>query len=121
MIVQGTITAEQLLSFIVVNLVGVALVGLIILFFRLIPNNPNKKIILSVGVGLIAEGIMIIAFLDVGIYLWVTSGNFRSVYSVLPLSLCLFPILVPVTAIGTYIQLSYGEKIEEKINFAVRK
>ena len=118
MIVQGTITAEQLLSFIIVNLAGVALVGLI---FRLIPNNPNKKIVLSVGVGLIAVGILIIAFLDVGIYLWVTSGNFRSVYSVLPLSLCFVPILFPVTVIGTYIQLSYVEKIKGYIYSAARK
>jgi len=121
MIVQGTITSEHLLSFTIVNLVGVALVGLLILFFRLIPNNPNKKVILSIGVGLIAEGIMIIAFLDVGIYLWVTSGNFHSVYSVLPLSLCLFPFLFLVTAIGTYNQLSYGEKIKGKIYSAARK
>lgn len=112
MSVQGKITAEHLLSFIVVNLIGVVLVGLIFLIFRLIPNNPNKKIILSVSEGFIAMGLMIIGLLDVGIYLWVISGNFRSVYSVLPFSLCLFPILFPVTVIGTFIQLSYAEKIK---------
>ena len=115
MINQGTVTAEQLLSFIIVNLVGVALVGLIILFVRLIRNNPNKKIILSIGVGLIAEGIMIIAFLDVGVYLWVTSRNFRSVYSVLPLNLLFVPNLISSNCDwNIYSTWLWGENLRKK-------
>jgi branched-subunit amino acid ABC-type transport system permease component len=121
MISQTTPSIAQILSLLVVNFIGIALIGLIIILFRLMPKKPNKKVILSIGVSLIMQGILLIAFLDVGIYLWINSGNFRAVFSVLPLSLCIAPILIPVTAIGTYIQLSYGEKIRDYTKSIARK
>jgi hypothetical protein len=120
MTAQGTFPIVQIIALFVTNIIGIALVGLIIISFRIIHEIPNKKLILSIGVGFITQGILLVALLDVGILLWMDSGNFPAVFSVLPFSLCLIPILLPVTAIGTYIQLTYREKIQDYINSKLR-
>lgn len=116
MITLEMISISQLLSLIVVNLTGVLLIGFIFLLNRIIPARPNKKIMLSIGIGLVMQGVLLIAFLDVGIILWIESGNLWDVFSILPFSLCLIPFLLPAVILGTYIQLSYGEKIQSRIN-----
>jgi len=116
----GTSPVVQIITIVFTNLIGIALLGLIIISPRLISESPNKKVILSIGVGLISQGILLVALLDVGILLWMGTGNFPAVFSFLPFSLCLIPILLPVIAIGTFIQLTYGEKIQDYINSKFR-
>jgi hypothetical protein len=107
---------QQLLAFFFINLVGLFLIFLV---FRLMPKKQttsNMKLMISGLIGLIGLGLLTVGLLDAGIYLWKDSSNLSAVVSLLPLLICLSPIIFPIIMIGGYIQLIYRDKIQNIVH-----
>lgn len=117
----ANMSIEQLIVLVVVNLVGVLLVGGITYFvFRKTPR-PKTKMAISIGVAIASIVLWAIICVDLGLYFWIQSGNFRSVLIAIPLLLFGAPTILLVVSIGTYVQLIYRDKIQEYTNSIIRK
>jgi hypothetical protein len=121
MVTNESISLLQILTLCFTNSLGLIIFVLIYLIMRKEPKNINEKLIISVKVSLISQGILLTAFMDAGIYFWINTGNISSFLSVLPLTLCVGPIIIPITIIGVYVQYSYREKIQDVILSTIRK
>jgi hypothetical protein len=112
----GLISIEQLIALLAVNIVGLVGIGLIFWLMREKTPNPKTKLIMSVKMGLIMIILLAIVSGDLGISLWIESGNFQYVMIAIPLLICGSPFVFPVVVMGTYIQLIYRDKIQAYVD-----
>ncbi|MBI5352352.1 MAG: hypothetical protein HZB50_06905 [Chloroflexi bacterium] len=117
----GSILLQHVLALIFINLVGLACFGAIFYLVRKATSTTKAKMLISAEIGLISVVLLGILSGNLGIYFWVKSGSFRAIVMGLPLIICGTPILFPVVAIGTYVQLGYKDKIQNYVNFIVTK
>jgi hypothetical protein len=110
---KDIITYAQTASLIVVNVIGISLIGVMFCFIRKAPQKRKEKTLLSIILGCMVLGLLLVAFLDVGIYLWIKTGNPLGILSLIPFFVCLSPIFFVIVTIGAYIQLTYWEKIRD--------
>ncbi|NOG76784.1 MAG: hypothetical protein HND45_12920 [Chloroflexi bacterium] len=108
---NNTISVEHIVVLVVVNLLGFASLGLIsyIIFRR--TEMPKSKMMVSVGVALVSAILWAMICLNFGIYSWIKSSNIKSVLVALPLFICVAPSVFPMIIAGTYLQLTYKDKI----------
>lgn len=121
MINQGDISIVQILSVFTVNFVGLTFVLLILKLIWKKPKSHAEKLIVSIGMSSIALCISLVGTLDLGIYFWIKSGNIRVVFVVLPMFLCLSAFMVPMVVFGSYVQLSYWEKMQDYVDSWAKK
>jgi uncharacterized membrane protein len=115
------ITIQQILALIIVNSVGLLLVATIFWVNRLQTRQALEKLALAFGLALIATGIMLVILLDVGISLWISSGNIQSVAITVPMAVCGLPFVFIVSFIGSYIQLGYRDKMQDALHSIARR
>lgn len=106
----------QLICIVCNNLIGLGIIFLIFYISKRISVGAKRDIYISLLVSILAQGILIVALVDVGILLWIETDNPKSILSPLPFFLCLFPPLFFISFLGTFLQLRYGELIR---NFVV--
>jgi hypothetical protein len=121
MINLGSISIGQLIALFVVNAIGVVCFGLIFFLIYQKSPTPKTKLYISVGIGLIGIILLSVASGDLGIYLWIKSGNLKAAVGFLPLLICGIPLIFPVTIAGSYIQLTYRDKMQEYVDSASKK
>ena len=115
------ITIQQILALIIVNSVGLLLVATIFWVNRLQTRQALEKLALAFGLALIATGIMLVILLDVGISLWISSGNIQSVAITVPMAVCGLPFVFIVSFIGGYIQLGFRDKMQDALHSIARR
>lgn len=108
----GAISIEQVFALIAVNVIGLVLIGLIFFLMREKTPNPKAKLLMSVRMGLIMVILLAVVSGDLGIYLWIDSGNFQAMTLAIPLTICGSPFVFLVVLMGTYVQLIYRDKIQ---------
>lgn len=107
---------EQIMALLAVNSVGIVCIGLMGCLINKKAPDSKTKLVISVKTGLVSIILFAVIAIDVGIYLWIDSSNFRSATIAIPLSICLGPFMFPVVAAGTYLQLIYRDKIQEYVD-----
>jgi cadmium resistance protein CadD (predicted permease) len=115
------ISFYQIISLVVLNFIGLLCILLIFYIARISAKSTNRKILISFSMGVVSIIGAIITLSNIGIYFWIEKGNWRAFLGVLPLMLCILPIVFPITVAGTYLQLFYKEKIEEGVNKLINK
>jgi hypothetical protein len=112
----GTISIEQVFALIAVNVIGLVFMGLIFFLMRGKSPNPTAKLLVSVRMGLIMVILLAVVSGDLGIYLWIDSGNFQAMTLAIPLIICGSPFVFLVVIMGTYVQLIYRDKIQRFVD-----
>lgn len=112
---------ENIIVLVIVNLMSVVCIGLIGYFILRKTETPKTKLFISIMSALVSIVLWAMISINSGIYFWIKSGNVRSLLVALPLFLCSIPTIFPVVAMGTYIQLSYRDKIMEYTDSIKRK
>jgi len=90
---QATISIIQVIALIVINLSILPLIGLIYLLLKQKSQNFRDITIIVIGISLFLSGIILVLLIDVGIYLWINLGNIWGFLIILPIMLCMFPII----------------------------
>ncbi|WKZ50328.1 MAG: hypothetical protein QY329_12780 [Anaerolineales bacterium] len=108
---NATISVEHMVVLVVANVLGFATLGLISYSIFKRTGMPKSKMVISVGVALVSAILWAMVCLNFGIYSWIKSGNGKSVLIALPLFLCVALPVSPVIIAGTYLQLTYRDKI----------
>ena len=103
---------DQILAMILDNLVGLLLISLIFWLFRLSTRKTIEKVFLSILLALLGSGIMLVIWIDIGIYFWVKSGDIHSGMVIIPMVLCTLPVFFIVCLVGIYIQLIYRDMLQ---------
>ena len=108
----ASISIEQLIALLVVNIIGSVCLWLAIYLINKKTSSPKTKLVTSIKLGL--GSIILFAVLsgNVGISLWVESGNFQAALFAIPLFICGSIFMLPVVLMGTYVQLIYQDKIQ---------
>jgi hypothetical protein len=78
--------------------------------------DPKTKLLVSLKMGLVMVILLVIVSGNIGIYLWIDSGNFQAVMLAIPLIICCSPFGFIVVVMGTYVQLIYRDKIQEFVD-----
>jgi bacteriorhodopsin len=107
---------EQVIALIVVNIIGIVFLVLIVILMRKKTPNLKEKFDLSIKIGLISIMVFGVISSDLGIYLWIKSGNFRAVFLAIPLIICGSLFIFSTGVLGTYIQLIYRDKIQSFVD-----
>jgi O-antigen/teichoic acid export membrane protein len=58
---------------------------------------------------------------DIGLYYWIKTGSSNEILPLVTLVVCAIPVLLPIFFVGSYIQLSYQDKIQQTVISIARK
>ena len=114
--VFGMISNEQVITLLVINIIGVVCLVLIFILISKKTPKPMEKLDMSIKMGLITIMALGVASSDLGIYFWIKSGNFRAVILAVPLIICSSPFVFLTKILGTYIQLIYRDKMQSFVD-----
>jgi len=117
---QDLISVVQILSLFVINLPGLVFVGFIFMLIRKIPKNNKERFMISISIGLLGELILLILSFDIYIFFWIEYKHFFAGFWVLFFIIFGNIIMFPIITIGSYIQLSYRDKIQDYLNSFVK-
>ena len=110
------VSIDQVIALFAVNLIGLVGIGLIFYLMREKTPNPKTKLIISAKMGVASIILFAVISGDLGISLWIKTGNFHAMKIAILLVVCLGPLMFPVVVMGTYVQLIYRDKIQEYID-----
>jgi len=71
---------------------------------------------MSVKLGLIAVLLLVVFVGDLGIFMWIKSGNFEAITFIAALLICGTPFIFLVTLMGSYLQLVYRDKFQKYLD-----
>ena len=114
--ITGKLTGAQLISLLVVNIIGIVLLWLTIYVINKKTPDLKTNLFSSIKMGLGSLIIFAMLAVDICIIFWIQSGNTRSLILAIPLLICGGIFFLPVVIAGTYVQLKYAEKIQEYVN-----
>jgi hypothetical protein len=113
-----------LIQWLLLILLGLLGLGCLILAIRLfIVNYPITKkdqFRRSLKIGGLSTIIYCIVVLIMGIFIWAETGVFKSIVLALPV-LCLLPLIVIITVLGTYIQFYWYGRLSKYKDELIRK
>lgn len=110
------ITIIHVIALIVINSIGLGCILLIFILMRQKTPHPREKLALSIELGLIFIMIYGVISSDLGIYLWIKSGNILAMVLAIPLFICGSPLIFPLVVSGTYLQLIYRDKLQSFVD-----
>jgi hypothetical protein len=110
------LSIAQIIALIAINTIGIVCIGSIFYLMRKKTPEPKAKFMVSAKMGLVSIFIFAVISGDVGISLWIKSGNMQAMQIAIPLFVCLGPFMFPIVAAGTYIQLVCRDKIQEYVD-----
>ena len=110
------ILVEHVIALLVLNIVGLICLWLTVYLINKKTPNPKTKLVTSIKMGLGMLIILAIISGNLGVYLWVESGNFQAAILAIPLFICGSMFIFPVVTIGTYVQLIYQDKMQEYVD-----
>jgi uncharacterized membrane protein len=112
------ISLPQWLLIILFILLGLACLIAVLRQFRSsnVPGDNKKRLIRSIISGLLAGGFSTSLLLVWGVFLWIETGNIKSMFFAFLPILCLSPIIIVIMVGISFLQFWYTSKLKQYIS-----